>query len=170
MWSFFHSNTSGVDALLDALLDMKDVHVIETTHEGQGVSVAGGFRLTSGQTPLHGVRRLILANTITDLYNPWELPPTDHCIHPTMRILADPPPVPEFPKSIDISSDANRINAERGSRPSERLRETTVDKMHCRLVGYLNAGRFHSHFGAALTSVVWRARRCCVAVSFLGDF
>jgi thiamine pyrophosphate-dependent acetolactate synthase large subunit-like protein len=66
---FFHSNTSGVDTLLDALVDMTDLHLIELTHEAQGVSVAEGYALASRKLPFFLASEAGIGNTITNLYN-----------------------------------------------------------------------------------------------------
>jgi thiamine pyrophosphate-dependent acetolactate synthase large subunit-like protein len=47
---FFHSNTSGVDTLLDALVDMTDLHLIELTHEAQGAKGSRTQRIGSSHT------------------------------------------------------------------------------------------------------------------------
>jgi thiamine pyrophosphate-dependent acetolactate synthase large subunit-like protein len=69
---FFHSNTSGVDTLLDALVDVTDMYVIEVPHEGQGVSVAEGYALASGKLPFFLASEAGVGNTITNLYNAWK--------------------------------------------------------------------------------------------------
>jgi benzoylformate decarboxylase len=69
---FFHSNTSGVDTLLDTLVDVTDMHLIEVTHEAQGVSVAEGYALASGRLPFFLASEAGVGNTITNLYNAWK--------------------------------------------------------------------------------------------------
>ena len=45
----FHTNTSGVAAVMDHLVDASDMHVVMVTHEGQAVAAAQGYALATGE-------------------------------------------------------------------------------------------------------------------------
>ena len=45
----FHTNTSGVAAVMDRLVDASDMHVVMVTHEGQAVAAAQGYALATGE-------------------------------------------------------------------------------------------------------------------------
>lgn len=68
----FHTNTSGLETILDALVDKPEMQVIMVTHEGQAVSTAQGYALGSGQLGCFLGSRVGVGNTISNLYNAWK--------------------------------------------------------------------------------------------------
>ncbi len=67
----FHTNTSGVEAILDACTDSPDMHVMMVTHEGQAVAAAEGFALASGKLAFSLASKVGVGNAISNLYNAW---------------------------------------------------------------------------------------------------
>lgn len=67
----FHTNTSGVEAILDACVDHPDMHVMMVTHEGQAVAAAEGFALASGKLAFSLASKVGVGNAISNLYNAW---------------------------------------------------------------------------------------------------
>lgn len=67
----FHTNTSGVEAILDACVDLPDMHVMMVTHEGQAVAAAEGFALASGKLAFSLASKVGVGNAISNLYNAW---------------------------------------------------------------------------------------------------
>jgi len=67
----FHTNTSGVEAILDACVDLPDMHVIMVTHEGQAVAAAEGWALASHKLAFSLASKVGVGNAISNLYNAW---------------------------------------------------------------------------------------------------
>ena len=67
----FHTNTSGMDTLSDAV-DLSDMQIIMVTHEGQAVSVAQGYALASGELGFFMGSKVGVGNSLSNLYNAWK--------------------------------------------------------------------------------------------------
>lgn len=67
----FHTNTSGVEAILDACVDRPDMHVIMVTHEGQAVAAAEGWALARHKLAFSLASKVGVGNAISNLYNAW---------------------------------------------------------------------------------------------------
>ena len=67
----FHTNTSGVEAILDACVNLPDMHVMMVTHEGQAVAAAEGFALATGKLAFSLASKVGVGNAISNLYNAW---------------------------------------------------------------------------------------------------
>ena len=67
----FHTNTSGVVTLTDAV-DNREMQVIMITHEGQAVSTAQGYAMASGQLGFFIGSKVGVGNSISNLYNAWK--------------------------------------------------------------------------------------------------
>ena len=67
----FHTNTSGVEAILDECVDVADMHVMMITHEGQAIAAAEGFALASGKLAFSLASKVGVGNAISNLYNAW---------------------------------------------------------------------------------------------------
>lgn len=66
-----HTNTSGVEAITDSLIDASDMNIIMVTHEGQAVSVAHGYALATGELAFFIGNPKGVGNSISNLYNAW---------------------------------------------------------------------------------------------------
>ena len=67
----FHTNTSGLDTLSDAV-DLSGMQIIMVTHEGQAVSVAQGYALASGELGFFMGSKVGVGNSLSNLYNAWK--------------------------------------------------------------------------------------------------
>ena len=67
-----NTNTSGVDAIMDAVVDASDMRVIMVTHEGQAVSAAEGYALASGQMAFFIGSANGVDNAVSNLHNAWD--------------------------------------------------------------------------------------------------
>ncbi|MEE2823014.1 MAG: thiamine pyrophosphate-binding protein [Acidobacteriota bacterium] len=67
----FHTNTSGLDTLSDAV-DLDDMQIIMVTHEGQAVSVAQGYAMASNGLGFFMGSKVGVGNSISNLYNAWK--------------------------------------------------------------------------------------------------
>ena len=67
----FHTNTSGMDTLSDAV-DLSDMQIIMVTHEGQAVSVAQGYAMASGELGFFMGSKVGVGNSLSNLYNAWK--------------------------------------------------------------------------------------------------
>jgi thiamine pyrophosphate-dependent acetolactate synthase large subunit-like protein len=67
-----HSNTSGVDAIMDAVVDASDMQVIMVTHEGQAVSTAEGYALATGEMAFFIGSSNGIDNAVSNLHNAWD--------------------------------------------------------------------------------------------------
>ena len=68
----FHTNTSGLETVLDALVDTPDMHLMLVPHEGQAVAAAHGYAAASGELGVFVGSRVGVGNTISNLYNAWK--------------------------------------------------------------------------------------------------
>ncbi len=67
-----HSNTSGVDAIMDTVADSSDMQVIMVTHEGQAVSTAEGYALATGEMAFFIGSSNGIDNAVSNLHNAWD--------------------------------------------------------------------------------------------------
>jgi thiamine pyrophosphate-dependent acetolactate synthase large subunit-like protein len=67
----FHTNTSGVESILDACVNLPDMHVMMVTHEGQALAAAEGLALASGRLAFSLASKVGVGNAISNLYNAW---------------------------------------------------------------------------------------------------
>jgi benzoylformate decarboxylase len=67
-----HTNTSGVDAIMDAIVDAPDMRVIMVTHEGQAVSTAEGLALATGDMTFFIGSTNGIDNAVSNLHNAFD--------------------------------------------------------------------------------------------------
>ena len=67
----FHTNTSGLDTITDAVVD-SDVEILMVTHEGQAISAAEGYALAGGTMPFFMGSQVGVGNAISNIYNAWK--------------------------------------------------------------------------------------------------
>jgi acetolactate synthase I/II/III large subunit len=68
----FNCNSSGTYAIFDALVDRRDVQVIQVPQEGQMVAVAQGYTLGSGKIAFTMNDSVGFPNTLNNMYNGWK--------------------------------------------------------------------------------------------------
>jgi acetolactate synthase I/II/III large subunit len=68
----FTTNTSGLETIMDALVDEREVNLILVSDEGQGVSATEGYALASRQLGFFIGSSVGVGNTISNLYNAWK--------------------------------------------------------------------------------------------------
>jgi benzoylformate decarboxylase len=66
-----HTNTSGVDAIMDAVVDAPDMKVVMVTDEGQAVSTAEGYALATGEMAFFIGSANGVDNAVSNLHNAW---------------------------------------------------------------------------------------------------
>jgi benzoylformate decarboxylase len=67
----FNCNGSGSYPIFDALVDRRDMHVVQVLQEGQMIAMAQGYALASEQTAFTVNASAGLPNTLNNLYNAW---------------------------------------------------------------------------------------------------
>lgn len=65
----FVSNASGVGPVCDAIVDHPELQLIQSTHEGQVVSIADGYAKASGKTAFGMFSRVGLPHASSNMYN-----------------------------------------------------------------------------------------------------
>jgi len=68
----FHTNTSGLSTIWDAVYSAGDVQVIMVTHEGQGVAATHGYALASKSLGVFFGSGVGVGNSMSNLYNSWK--------------------------------------------------------------------------------------------------